>query len=82
VPCPKPATLEAARQAGPARERQAARVEALVAAMPAALKADVMTLLREGRKIDAIRRYRDGASEDLTTAESVVDRLAASAGAN
>jgi hypothetical protein len=39
------------------------------------LRAEIIALAREGRRIDAIKRYRDATGQDLTTAKDVVDLL-------
>jgi len=75
TPCPKPATIALIQAAKQRRIQHEARVDALVAAIPPTLKAEVLALLGEGRKITAVERYRAATGEDLTTATDVVDRL-------
>lgn len=76
TPCPRPETMAAARAARQAEGRRAERVKALVAALPAALKTQVLDLVKAGRRIDAAKHYQAASGEDLTTAVEVVDLLA------
>lgn len=73
--CPKPQTIEAARQAAPLRAQQQDRIAQVAARLAPGLKADVLKLVAEGRKIDAIIQVRQATGEDLTVAKGVVDRL-------
>lgn len=73
--CPRPQTVEAARQAAPLRAQQEERIAQVAAGLAPALKADVLKLAAEGRKIDAIMQVRQATGEDLTVAKGVVDRL-------
>ena len=76
TPCPRPETLAAARAARQAEAARGERVKTLVAAMPAALRTQVLDLVKAGRRIDAARHYQAASGEDLTTAVEVVDLLA------
>lgn len=74
-PCPKPETVAEARAARAARPQQEARIKGLVDGMPAGLRAEVQKHLQAGRKIDAIKHYREATGADLSTAKAVVDRM-------
>jgi len=75
VGCPKQETVAAATRVALARAGGQEKVGLLLKAMAPQLKADVLALLKEGRKADAIRAYRDVSGEDPTTATSVVEAL-------
>lgn len=73
--CPKPQTVEAARQVAPLRAQQAERIAQIAAGLAPALRVEVLKLVADGRKIDAIMQVRQATGEDLTVAKGVVDRL-------
>lgn len=77
--CPRPETVAAAKEASVARAKHQEKVDRLVRTLPAGLKAEVLAHLKNGRRIDAIRAYRAGSGEGLSTAKSVVDALEQSA---
>jgi hypothetical protein len=77
--CPKPSTLDEARRAAPQRAQQAERIVHVAAQLQPALKAEVLRLVAEGRKVDAILSVRQATGEDLAVAKGVVERLAAAA---
>jgi hypothetical protein len=79
LPCPRGDVVEQARQRGAEEREQSARVRSQLAQMPAALRRELHSLLAEGRKVDAIRRYADASGEDLSTAKAVVEALGAAA---
>jgi hypothetical protein len=76
IACPKPETIAAAQAARQAKVKRTERVQALLAKIPLQLKERVMELLKQGRRVDAIKHYQNGSGEDLTTAVDVVDMLA------
>ena len=76
VPCPKPATVTEARQMQQAQAKRAERVQALVAGMPPDLKAQLVEMLRAGRRLDAAKHYQATTGEDMTTSVEVVEQLA------
>ena len=75
IPCPKPDTIVAGRAARQAETKRAAKTRKLVAKIPPQLKERVMELLKQGRRIDAIKHYQSVSGEDLTTAVEVVNLL-------
>jgi hypothetical protein len=76
MPCPKPDTIVAARAAREARVKQEQRVQELVAGTAPELKAAVLRLFKEGRRIEAYKHYASVSGEDLAVAREVVERLA------
>ena len=76
VPCPKPATVTEARQMQQAQAKRAEHVQALVAGMPPDLKAQLVEMLRAGRRLDAAKHYQATTGEDMTTSVEVVEQLA------
>jgi len=75
IACPKPETVAAARAAGQAKAERAKRAQMLVAEIAPQLKEEVLGLLKQGRRIDAIKQYQSASGEDLTTAVEVVELL-------
>jgi len=69
---PLPATFRAAKKKGAAQD---ARVKALAAALADPLRAEILALVKAGKKIDAVKHYQAASGEDLTTAKSVVEAL-------
>jgi ribosomal protein L7/L12 len=76
VGCPKPETAAAATRVALARAEGQEKVNLLLKTMAPQLRADVLALLKSGRKADAIGAYRDVSGADLATATSVVEALA------
>ena len=64
--------MQAAKEA---RRQQGVRVQSLAANMPQALRTEVMRLVAEGKKIDAIKLYQGTTKEDLTTSRAVVELI-------
>lgn len=75
IACPKPDTIVAGRDARQAETKRAEKTSELVAKIPAQLKERVMELLKQGRRIVAIKHYQTVSGEDLTTAVEVVHLL-------
>lgn len=73
--CPKPETVAAARIASQARAQHKEKVEQLLKGISPKVKGEVVALLKDGRKIEAIRHYRAASGEDLSTAKAVVDSI-------
>ena len=76
APCPKPEALVAAEAAEVERARQAEKARALASQTSPELKAEVVKLFKEGRRLDAIKRYAEVSGEDTATARRVVELLA------
>ena len=76
VACPKPETIAAARVAEQQRAKHEDRVRALAASAPADLKDAVVKLIKEGRRVEAFKRYSEVTGEDLATSKDVVELLA------
>jgi hypothetical protein len=75
MPCPTGEGLAAFRAAKKKRAAQDARVKALTAALADPLRAEILALVKAGKKIDAVKRYQVASGEDLTTAKDVVEAL-------
>jgi hypothetical protein len=75
VPCAKPEMQVKIRAALEAQARQAERVKALVAAMPAPLRDKVLAEIKAGRSVTAAQTYARESGENLTTATEVVEQL-------
>jgi ribosomal protein L7/L12 len=73
--CPKPETVAAAKLAAQARAQHREKVEHLLKNILPQVKGEVVALLKDGRKIEAIRHYRAASGEDLSTAKAVVDAI-------
>lgn len=73
--CPKPETVAAAKAASQARAQHRQKVERLLKDLSPRVKDEVVALLKDGRRIDAIKAYRAASGEDLVTAKSVVDAI-------
>jgi hypothetical protein len=76
LPCPGPDDVAGIRAIEAKRAERERNIESLVARLADPLRAEITALARQGRRIDAIKRYRDATGEDLTTAKDVVDLLA------
>lgn len=77
VPCPTAeglAAFRASRKVGAAQEAQA---RTLVSGLAAPLRAELMDLLKSGRRLDAMRRYAAASGEELGMARRVIDLLEA-----
>ncbi len=75
--CPKPETIDAAREAKQIRAKQAEKVRALAANVPPSLKGTVLKLLKDGRRVEAVTYYASETGEDITTAKAVIEHLEA-----
>lgn len=73
--CPKPETVAAAKVAAQARAQHREKVEQLLKDISPKLKDEVVAMLKDGRKIDAIKAYRAATGEGLATSKSVVDAI-------
>jgi hypothetical protein len=75
LPCPRPDAIAGIQAIEAKRAEQERKVESLVAGLADPLRAEIVALARQGRRIDAIKKYRDATGQDLTTAKQVVDLL-------
>jgi hypothetical protein len=76
VGCPKPGTVALMRSAREERRKEAAHAQELAARMAPGLRDSVLTLFRQGHRVEAYQRYAKASGEDLATAKQVVDLLA------
>lgn len=80
LPCPGPDAVLGARYAMEESQRQDARARGVIARMPQSLRDDLTRMLKDGRRVDAIRRLADATGEELVVARIVVDELTEPAG--
>jgi len=73
--CPTPETAAAAETAKRDRAIRAERARTLANAISPKVKETVVRLMKEGRRVDAIRHYSEATGEDITTAKEVVEIL-------
>ncbi len=74
--CPKPEAMAAAEAADVERARQAEKARALAERTAPDLKDAVVKLFKEGRRVEAFKRYAEASGEDLAMAKRVVELLA------
>ena len=79
LPCPSPDAVIGARFAMEESVRREERVRGVLARMPASLREDLLNLVKDGRRVDAIRRLADVTGEELAVAREAVDVLSAPA---
>jgi len=79
VPCPTAQGLAAFRSTKQANAAQEAKAQSLAQGLAAPLRAELLGLLKEGKRIDAMRRFSAETGEDITTARRVIDVLEAEA---
>jgi hypothetical protein len=77
VVCPTDEGLAAFRQARQAAAEEQARARVLADEVGAPLAAELRALLRDGRRIEAIKRYREFSGEGLAMSRRVVELLEA-----
>jgi len=73
LPCPSPETLAGAKRSSAERDRQNRRIQELAARVTEPLRSELMSLIKAGRRIDAIRKYADTTGEELVIAKGVVE---------
>lgn len=74
--CPKPGTVALDRRVAIAQERGQSKAELLVSTMAPTRKAELLGLLKEGRRADAVKVYRTLSAQDPETAAAVIELLA------
>lgn len=75
LPCPEPGVAVRMSERKLADSLHASDVAARLDGMPAGLRSSVSALLREGKKVDAIRLYALETETDIMTARDVVEGL-------
>lgn len=76
VPCPTAKGLEAFRATKRTTAERQDRAAVLVADLREPLRSELMGLIAEGRRVEAMKRYSSASGEDLAMARRVVDLLA------
>ena len=79
VPCPTAQGLAAFRSTRQANAAQEAKAQSLAQGLAAPLRVELLGLLKDGKRIDAMRRFAAETGEDITTALRVIDVLDAGA---
>ena len=75
LPCPRRDTVLAAAASDTARRERESDLRQRLAALREPLRAKLVALARDGRRIDAIHEYRAATGVDLATAKDVIDAL-------
>ena len=75
IGCPTEKGLALFRERQAEAKRQLDHTAQLVGELPAPLRSELMDLLGQDHRVEAIRRYQSAASVDLTTAAQVIDAL-------
>lgn len=75
LPCPSPETLAGVRKSSTESDRQNQRIKELAANVTEPLRSELLTLLKAGRRVDAIRKYAGATGEELVIAKGVVELL-------
>lgn len=76
LPCPREDVIAQSRANQIAEQKEATRAQGLRDGMPGALRTEILGLLRDGRKVEAIRRHAAATGTDLSTSKSVIELLA------
>ena len=75
ISCPVSEVLQTMRAAAIREHAEAARAETLLSSMRDPLRSELTTLLKQGKKVSAITRYREVSGEDLSVAKRVIELL-------
>ena len=75
IGCPTEKGLALFRERQAEAKRQLDHTAQLVHDLPAPLRSELMDLLAQDHRVEAIKRYQSAASVDLTTAAQVIDAL-------
>jgi hypothetical protein len=75
LPCPQPEAVSMAKASEAKSKELEARTKRLAAELRDPLRAEIISLARDGHRIDAVKRYAAASGEDLVVADSVVDLL-------
>jgi len=78
--CPKPGTTALERRVAIAQEGGQSKAELLVSTMAPSRKAELLALLKGGRKAQAVRLYQELSAQDVATSVEVVELLEKEAG--
>lgn len=73
--CPSGNVVARARSSAAESAERGQKAQLLVRQMPGPLRAELMDLLKAGRRVDAIRRYAAASGEDIAAARGVIDRM-------
>ncbi len=76
LPCPRGDVIAQSRANQIAEQKEAIRAQDLRDGMPRALRTELLGLLRDGRKVEAVRRHAAATGTDLSTSKGVIELLA------
>lgn len=76
LPCPNAAGVTWLREQERVEQRSRAHGDSLARAMDPSLRATLVSLIRQNRRLDAANQYRNASGQDLGTAMLVVEALA------
>jgi hypothetical protein len=76
LPCPRPDTIAKMHAKKEESAKLDKRAQQLAATLSDPLRAEIMDLLKHGRRIGAMKRYSAASGEDLTMASRVLELLA------
>jgi hypothetical protein len=76
VPCPKPGGAAWLREQEQMEQRMRAHADSLAMTISPTLRAKLLSLMRQNRRLDAANQYHDASGQDLDTAMLVLDALA------
>ena len=80
VGCPKAEAIAVDRRVAIAKAGADEKAQLLVNTMSPTIKAGLVELIKQGRRTDAVRAYRDASAQDEATARAVIEQLATQAG--
>ena len=75
LPCPQPGAVSMAKASEAKSKELEARAKRLAAELQDPLRAEIISLARDGRRIDAVKKYAAASGEDLVVSDSVVKLL-------
>lgn len=75
LPCPTAEAVAVAKNSSVEKDRQNRRIHELASSLSAPLRAELLAMIKAGRRVDAIRRYAAVSGQELVIAKGVVDLL-------
>lgn len=75
IPCPTSEGIKKFREAKIEKQKREKRVKALLSELKDPLLSEIKDLLNQGKKIQAIKRYRNETGESLSIAKEVIELL-------
>jgi hypothetical protein len=75
LPCPQPEAVSMAKANAAKSKELEVRTKRLAAELQDPLRAEIISLARDGRRIDAVKKYAAASGEELAVADAVVELL-------